>query len=40
MKKTDVIRVLAAGVQAFMMDLTGYGPEGNIAAAIQKRGQE
>jgi hypothetical protein len=40
MIETDVIRVLVAEVQAFTKDLTDYGSEGDIAAAIQKRVQE
>jgi len=36
-RRTGVIRAVAAGVQASGIDLTGYGIEGDIAAATQAR---
>lgn len=36
-RRTEVIRALVAGVQASGIDLTGYGSEADIAAAIQKK---
>jgi len=36
MKRTEVIRGLVAGIRASGLDLTAYGTEADIAAAIQK----
>jgi len=35
-RRTELIRALVAGVQASGIDLTGYGSEEEIAAAIQR----
>jgi len=36
-RRTELIRALVAGVQASGIDLTAYGSEADIAAAIQKK---
>ena len=37
MRRTQVIRVLVAGVRASGLDLTAYGTEADIRQAIAKR---
>jgi hypothetical protein len=36
-RRTEIIRALIAGVQSSGVDLTEYGNEATLAAAIQKR---
>lgn len=36
-RRTEIIRALVAGVRASGLNLTGYGTESDIAAAIQGR---
>ena len=37
MRRTEIIRALVAGVRDSKIDLTDFGTEADIAAAIQKR---